>query len=160
KFVNFGSGNPIPPNIAEILTRGVAYAPLTVNNQLIQFDGNTLPYKVAKVFRDARNGLDAFGLISDEYGPALLCRGTQGNPGSDFEFADLLADADPRGIGYDQFSSSWNSVRTWLRSLHTGVDFIGHSLGGALTQWFASAWSWQSNDPVQSVDQVFTFEAP
>ena len=86
--------------------------------------------------------------------PVLVIAGTQAN------IEDLLADSDPRGIGYRQFERNVDSVTNWLRSVtnQTGVNpnIIGKSLGGALAQSFAARYTNQGG----SLNQVVTFNSP
>jgi hypothetical protein len=151
--------------VAEQLAREVAYRNLAVGAQ-VQFQGQNIPYTVSKVFTDARTGFDALGLTSAENGPCLVLRGSEFFASS-FQLKDLLSDADSRGVGYDQFSANWATgtrVRDWLKAQNAPVDFVGHSLGGALAQWFAAAWSNATDAGAGAgdtpVDQVYTFCSP
>jgi hypothetical protein len=148
----------IPPAIPpfEVLARGVAYKTTWMAPQEVYFDFNgkqhvDLHYKVQRVFAHA-DGFYALGLISDEYGPALVIRGTE-------DILDIWSDSDPNGIGYDQFIDNWKNganVYEWLSKTNEPVDIIGHSLGGAIAQWIAAAFTSGGG----LIDQLVTFNSP
>jgi serralysin len=115
------------------------------------------------VFQDKTSGFYAFGLTSDLYGPAVIFRGTDGlNP------IDLFADTDDLGVGFTQFQRNWageHGVQKWLDATYRAsgpIDFAGQSLGGTLTQWFASAWT-RAAEPAEPngklIDQLDTFNS-
>jgi hypothetical protein len=79
--------------------------------------------------------------------------------GIDMFAADLLADIDPRGVGYGQFENEDNYP--WIMSRADRddgqvVDFVGHSLGGALCQWFAA----ELTSLGTPIGGVYTYNAP
>ena len=142
---------------AEVLARVVAYE----NNLSV---GATplagSDYVVNHVFNNSHDGFAAFGLISPTKAPVLVLRGTD-------DSKDVNADANRTGVGFNQFSDNWlgkKGVKTWLDSApvtnsetHYGaVDIVGHSLGGALAQWVAAAYTHAGH----SVGRVVTFNAP
>lgn len=157
----------ITPVVAEQLAREIAYRDWAIGAQ-VTFEGTNaqpvnLPYTVDAKWHHA-TGFDAYGLTSVDNGPVLVLRGSEFFP-ENFKYKDLLSDADRKGIGYEQFLANWNPnlnpVRAWLKARNASVDFVGHSLGGALAQWFAAAWS-NANDAGpgaggKPVDQVYTF---
>jgi len=142
---------------AEVLARAVAYE----NNLSV---GSTplagSDYVVNHVFNNTHDGFAAVGLISPTVAPVLVLRGTDGSK-------DVTADANRTGVGFNQFSDNWlgkKGVKAWLDSgpvtnseTHYGaVDIVGHSLGGALAQWIAAAYTHARHD----VGRVVTFNAP
>ena len=154
-------------NVLEILARQIAYARV---GQAVWVDRSNMPvtyrdmdlgYTVDRVFADPDTGFYALGLQSAAHGPALVFRGTEteSRPGM---VMDLFADSDPRGVGYDQFSANWRRVSAWLdaqKAAGKAVDFTGHSLGGALVQWFAAAWTSLSPGTGVLIDDIATFNA-
>jgi len=98
---------------------------------------------------------DAIGTIYDlGKAPILATRGTK-------EFQDVLSDANPLGVGFDQYRDNQSAVETWLKKVsqseNGGVIFrpnlTGHSLGGALTQLIA--YNYTGN-----LGKVVTFNSP
>lgn len=93
--------------------------------------------------------------------PILAVRGTEFSRQPDLDF---LADADPRGVGVNQYESAQNDVNEWLKNVSRpkqeekdDVEFkphiTGHSLGGSLSQLIASG------SPVP-LEKVVTFNSP
>ena len=89
--------------------------------------------------------------------PVLAIRGTVPS-----EILTLYDDANPDGIGYRQFTENKAVVENWLNQVSNPTaseakpvkpNITGHSLGGALTQWFAG------NYP-GNLGQVVTFNSP
>jgi hypothetical protein len=137
------SANPLHP-VYELLAKGIygyfggdAAAKLLVTAQL-----SNLGYSIDKVFDDPTTSFQALGLISKDgtRPPVLVSTGTIDNQ-------DAIDDANFRGVGFNQFTANKNSVKAWVTGIITDrtknpagvkVDFTGQSLGGALTQWFAS----------------------
>ncbi len=148
--------------VAEQLAREVSYRTLN-NGTTVQFQGANIPYVVNDQWHDAKTGFDAYGLTSADNGPCLVLRGSE-FLSTQFQYKDLASDANPLGIGYDQFAANWDSVRVWLKKQNATIDFVGHSLGGALAQWFAALWSNATDAGAGAgnfpVDQVFTFCSP
>ena len=107
-------------------------------------------YKVEKIFDDS-NGFFALGLVSTTTGepPILVIRGT------DPSISDLLADSDPNGIGFKQFSSKKVEVTNWILT-KAKVDITGHSLGGAIAQAFAA----ELTKDNRIIGDVVTFNSP
>ena len=78
------------------------------------------------------------------------------------EKRDLVtADLEIRGIGYDQFSSNRDWVVDWVEEYGERYElsptFVGHSLGGALAQWFVTA---VMQDTEMGLEEVVTFNSP
>jgi hypothetical protein len=149
----------ITATIAEQLAREVAYHDWA-NGATVKFQGANMNYVVSQQWHDDKTGFDAYGLTyADGSEPVLVLRGSEFFPNS-FKYKDLASDADPRGVGYDQFSKNWHAVSGWLAARNSSVDFVGHSLGGALAQWFAALWSNAPGFGGKPVDHVHTFCSP
>ena len=142
---------------AEMLARVVAYEnDLSVGSTPLSGSD----YVVNHVFNNAHDGFQALGLISPTEAPVLVLRGTD-------DSKDVTADSDRAGVGFNQFSDNWlgkRGVKAWLDSASLAssgnfggaVDIVGHSLGGALAQWVAAAYTHAGHD----VGRVVTFNAP
>ncbi|MBD2136481.1 DUF2974 domain-containing protein [Anabaena sp. FACHB-1237] len=92
------------------------------------------------------------GLIMPKPGsnkqPVLAFKGT------DFsKTGDALADADPVAVGFIAFKSKRDQIQQLISQAGGKVVVTGHSLGGALAQHAASAFT-------GSVSKVVTFQAP
>lgn len=149
-----GSADAEPP--FEVLARWVAYDwpshpqwSETEPPMLVTIEGQDQHYVVDRVFGSNTSGFYALGLLSDLYGPTLVVRGTD-------DLADLWDDTNPNGVGFAQFQSYWPQVSDWLDTLGVAVDFVGHSLGGALAQWFSTAFATGGG----RIDQLVTFNSP
>ena len=130
--------------------------PERVSNQKWIQTGNF----VEKEFNTS-SGLDAFGLspIDDNRSPVLLF------PGTDTRFeeqtgyswlADALSDANPDGVGYDQYSEKRVEMESWAVAQRTSgslVNIYGYSLGAALSQWFVANYH-------GSIGEVELYNAP
>ena len=120
---------------------------------------NTAAYQNAASKVSELQGLNqtytyAVGTIYDESKPPVLAiRGT-------YSLKDLLADLSPEGIGYRQFTNNKASLIEWLNQVSNpepGISLrpsiTGHSLGGALSQWLAGAYSGE-------LGEIVTFNSP
>jgi len=141
---------------AEVLARVVAYETnLSVGSTPLAGSD----YVVSHVFSNTHDGFAAVGLISPTVAPVLVLRGTD-------DSKDVTADANRTGVGFNQFSDNWlgkKGVKAWLDSapvtnseIRGAVDIVGHSLGGALAQWIAAAYTHAGHD----IGRVVTFNAP
>lgn len=141
---------------AEVLARVVAYeSNLSVGSTPLAGSD----YVVRHVFNNTHDGFAAVGLISPSKAPVLILRGTD-------DSKDVTADANRTGVGFNQFSDNWlgkKGVKAWLNSepvtnseIRGAVDLVGHSLGGALAQWIAAAYTHARHD----VGRVVTFNSP
>jgi len=109
-------------------------------------------YTVAKVFSSTVTGFYALGLTSATGDPLLLFRGTELS-----NIGDVFTDVEAGGIGFSQFQAAKAGVEAWLGTFTAKrVDFVGHSLGGALAQLFAADWTSKGH----AIGQVVTFNAP
>ena len=118
-------------------------------------------YIVDKVIDGA--GFYAIGLLkSVEEGqnqePIMLFRGT--DPSNVWDLAaSVFTDVNPEGIGYDKFVGHKTEVEAWISQYTTAgqtVDLIGHSLGGAMCQWFAA----DITASRKQVGHVYTYNSP
>jgi hypothetical protein len=124
-------------------------------------------YKVDAVFNDTDNGFYAIGFISisGNKPPILVIRGSElGQPSRD-ALLDLLEDANPKGIGFSQFSANKDKVEVWLKDISRNAIknpslslpvLTGESLGGAIAQAIASSYTQADG----KLSQVITFNAP
>ncbi len=152
------SANPLHP-VYELLAKGIygyfggdAAAKLLVTAQL-----SNLGYSIDKVFDDPTASFQALGLISKDgtRPPVLVSCGTLDNQ-------DAIDDANPLGVGFNEFTANKDNVKAWITGIISDrtknpagikVDFTGQSLGGALTQWFASEFP-------DLLHEAVTFQSP
>jgi hypothetical protein len=152
------STNPLHP-VYELLAKGIygyfggdAAAKLLVTAQL-----SNLGYSIDKVFDDPTASFQALGLISKDgtRPPVLVSCGTLDNQ-------DAIDDANPLGVGFNEFTANKDKVKAWVTGIITDrtknpagikVDLTGQSLGGALTQWFASEFP-------DLLHEAVTFQSP
>ncbi|BAY07027.1 FG-GAP-like repeat-containing protein [Calothrix sp. NIES-2098] len=138
------------PEIYEYLAKDIAYKTWSVGATLNSLG---LDYSVDAVFEDPNgNGFYGLGLISPTLKPILALRGTE--PTANF-LADIFADLEPEGVGFQQFQSHQTQVEEWLNK-HPSSDIVGHSLGGALTQFFAADFTNKGG----VIGNVYTFNSP
>ena len=103
-------------------------------------------------------GFYAVGLVSDDDGapPILALRGSGLS-----DAVDWIDNIDPRGVGFPQFDAYRIAIDQWLNSLGDrgyGPAYItGHSLGGALAQWFGAYYTDFRAKPLAG---IVTFNAP
>ncbi len=147
----------------EILARDIAYreslipggTPIAVGDEIIlQNLGYDSPFAftVSLVVHDNDTGFDAYGLVADNADPILAIRGSAGI--DDF-FSDLM----PEGVGVNQFDANQTELFSWLNSVslpNRRPSVTGHSLGGALTQLLAAAYTADDKE----LAQVVSFNAP
>ena len=168
----------------EIMARVVAYGSWSEGESIeerlpiLALDG--LGYRVQRVLFGGF-GFEAYGLTSDETftlrlewsngsvdeqefriydldrQPILAIRGTK-------EVEDFFTDLDPQGIGFDPFDHNKEEVEVWLREVRDPENqelflrphITGHSLGGAMTQWFAASFTKAGG----LLGQIVTFNSP
>ena len=135
---------------------------LTELKKVLGGDENSPAYKEAEKVINELQGQDASwtfatGTIYDKgKDPVLAIRGTASGQ-------DAWSDANPTGIGFNQFSANQGNLIQWLQEVSQPKDanvsfqphITGHSLGGALTQWSAAAYS-----SVGALGDIVTFNAP
>lgn len=103
------------------------------------------------MFADGPTGAFALGLNSPNKPPVLTFRGTE-LP----NLPDILADLSPQGVGFNQFEAIQSEVTDWLSARVEPAYLTGHSLGGALAQGTASAFTDSGNE----LGRVATFNSP
>lgn len=107
----------------------------------------------ASKINDAQTGLFC-GLIMPssehpELTPIVVFRGTEGGA----DFGDLISDINPIAVGRNQFQPNRPFIQQMISEAGGQVDVTGHSLGGALAQHCAAAFT-------GSVNRIFTFQSP
>ncbi|HEY9627227.1 MAG TPA: Mbeg1-like protein [Coleofasciculaceae cyanobacterium] len=138
--------------VYEILAKEVAYVFDKAEFQtLIQAFLAQSGYRIDREFKDAATGFQAVGLLSTtpEKPPVLVFRGTD-------ELIDDAANADPQGIGANQFAANQLAIATWIAQATQAQrkpDLVGDSMGGAIAQLAAAALTPQ-------IDRVVTFNSP
>ncbi|MEG4392840.1 calcium-binding protein [Microcoleus sp. BROC3] len=141
----------------------------TIAKQLVYIDNNAqfqnlvqtgliaAGYQIDRTFDDPGTGFHAIGLISTtpDKPPVLVFRGTD-SP------VDDLANADKRGVGFNQFEANKQALGNWLTQISQDTaknpsrlppDLLGHSLGGAITQLAATEFT-------STIGDVVTFNSP
>lgn len=152
------STNPLHP-VYELLAKSIygyfssdAATKLFVTTQL-----SSLGYLIDKVFDDPATSFQALGLISQDGSrpPVLVSQGT-------VDEKDSIDDANPKGVGFNEFTANKDPVKAWISGIINDktknpagikVDLTGQSLGGALTQWFASEYP-------DLIREAVTFQSP
>ncbi|MCA9139222.1 MAG: hypothetical protein KDB00_20755, partial [Planctomycetales bacterium] len=146
----------------ETLARDIAYrdaldgtTPIVRNDTInLAALGYNSPFvfTVDLVIHDTMTGFDAYGLVAANADPILAIRGSANI--DDF-YSDLL----PEGIGVNQYEENKTALFNWINQVSTPnhpVSITGHSLGGALTQLVASAYTAANG----KLGQIVTFNAP
>ena len=119
-------------------------------------------YLVDKVFKDKATGLYAVGLLdpNNVNTPLLVVRGTDSE-----ETKGFIDDANPKGVGFDQYSAGKAAIEQWLQSITQDSlknpqgylpGITGESLGGAIAQSIAASYTHAGN----KLNQVITFNSP
>jgi Domain of unknown function (DUF4114) len=114
-------------------------------------------YSIDKEFNDPNTSFQALGLTYKDgtRPPVLVFQGSVDNK-------DFIDDANSQGVGFNQFTANKDAVRSWLTTVIADktknpsglkVDLTGHSLGAALTQWFASEYP-------NLLREAVTFQSP
>jgi len=136
--------------LAESLAKGLAYDDTPADDLPPGY--NLGDYALQPVANGS--GFFAFGLDSDQQDPVLVLRGTEPS-----KLSDWLSDFEPDGVGFNQFQSEKALVEGWVIEEYLAgkhVDVVGHSLGGALAQWFAA----DLTNLGYEIGDVFTFNSP
>lgn len=138
--------------VYEILAKEVVYA---IDNSQTTIAANAFlaaaGYKIDQQFNDPTTGFQALGLTSltPDKPPVLVVRGAD-------EIVDDVANADTRGIGFNQVAANRDAIATWLNKFSNATlkpDLVGHSLGGAVAQTIAA-------ELVGQYGNVTTFNSP
>jgi hypothetical protein len=158
---------PLNHEFLEVLAKNLVYQDW--DNDAARLEG------VLSQFRDKVNGFEyrldqfngasaiwgsnapnfyAIGLVADGAPPILVTRGTN-------DLTDWLSNINENGVGFDQFYNYRIAIDQWLNSLgsrgYSQAYITGHSLGGALAQWFASYYTSFRQQPLAG---VVTYNAP
>jgi serralysin len=149
---------PSSPAAYETIAKQLAYIDDQRQFQtLVQTGLSAAGYQIDRTFDDPGTGFHAIGLISTtpDKPPVLVFRGTD-SP------TDDLANADKRGVGFNQFEANKQALGNWLTQIGQDTaknprrlppDLLGHSLGGALTQLAATEFT-------SAIGDVVTFNSP
>ncbi len=146
------------PAVYENIAKRLAY--IDDNPQLqtvVQAGLTAVGYRIDRTFDDPATGFHAIGLISTtpDKPPVLVFRGSD-------SLTDDVANADPRGVGFNQFEANKPALENWLTQISQDTtknpnrlppDLLGHSLGGALTQLAATEFT-------SAIGDVVTFNSP
>ncbi|MEG4965992.1 calcium-binding protein [Microcoleus sp. B6-A1] len=146
------------PAAYETIAKQLAYIDNNPQSQtLVQTGLSAAGYQIDRTFDDPGTGFHAIGLISTtpDKPPVLVFRGTD-SP------TDDLANADKRGVGFNQFEANKQALGNWLTQISQDTaknpsrlppDLLGHSLGGAITQLAATEFT-------STIGDVVTFNSP
>ena len=149
---------PSSPAVYENLAKRLVYIDDNPQLQAVVQGGLTAAgYRVDRAFDDPATGFHAIGLISTtpDKPPVLVFRGTD-------SLVDDAANADKRGVGFNQFEANKQALGNWLTQIGQDTtknpnrlppDVLGHSLGGALTQLAATEFT-------STVGDIVTFNSP
>ncbi len=143
----------------EVLSKYIAYQDCTEGARVDSILGvgpaAAGNFVINKVFEGA-TGFYAVGLTEPgERDPILAIRGTEPT----VFVTDVFTGFDPEGVGWGQYLENRTNVETWLAEVSVGgarPSIVGHSLGGALAQWFAADYTQQGH----TMGQVVTFNSP
>ncbi|CAA9303122.1 Alkaline phosphatase [uncultured Microcoleus sp.] len=149
---------PSSPAAYETIAKQLVYIDNNPQSQtLVQTGLSAAGYQIDRTFDDPGTGFHAIGLISTtpDKPPVLVFRGTD-SP------VDDVANADKRGVGFNQFEANKQALGNWLTQISQDTaknpgrlppDVLGHSLGGALTQLAATEFT-------SAIGDVVTFNSP
>ncbi|MEG4066747.1 calcium-binding protein [Microcoleus sp. Pol11C2] len=149
---------PSSPAAYETIAKQLVYIDDDPEFQTVVQTGlNAGGYQIDRTFDDPGTGFHAIGLISTtpDKPPVLVVRGTD-SP------VDDIANADPRGAGFNQFEANKQALGNWLTEISQDTaknpsrlppDLLGHSLGGAITQLAATEFT-------STIGDVVTFNSP
>jgi len=149
---------PSSPAAYETIAKQIAYIDNNPQSQtLVQTGLTAAGYQIDRTFDDPATGFHAIGLISTtpDKPPVLVVRGTD-SP------VDDVANADRRGVGFNQFEANKQALGNWLTQISQDTaknprrlppDLLGHSLGGAITQLAATEFT-------STIGDVVTFNSP
>ncbi len=116
---------------SEYVGKEIAYLDWHIGDHIIFGTGGN--FTVSKIFDYWKSdGLYAMAITNDASGDVILAfRGTD-------NYASIVTDIDPKGIGYEPYINHIDEVAKWAASLpkNTKIDITGHSLGSALSQWY------------------------
>ena len=149
---------PSSPAAYETIAKQLVYIDNNPQSQtLVQTGLSAAGYQIDRTFDDPGTGFHAIGLISTtpDKPPVLVFRGTD-SP------VDDVANADKRGVGFNQFEANKQALGNWLTQISQDTaknpsrlppDLLGHSLGGAITQLAATEFT-------STIGDIVTFNSP
>jgi serralysin len=149
---------PSSPAAYETIAKQLVYVDNNPQFQtLVQTGLSAAGYQIDRTFDDPGTGFHAIGLISTtpDKPPVLVFRGTD-------SLIDDVANADRRGVGFNQFEANKQALGNWLTQISQDTaknprrlppDVLGHSLGGALTQLAATEFT-------STIGDIVTFNSP
>ncbi|TAG94770.1 MAG: calcium-binding protein [Oscillatoriales cyanobacterium] len=149
---------PSSPAVYENLAKRLVYIDDNPQLQAVVQGGLTAAgYRVDRTFDDPATGFHAIGLISTtpDKPPVLVFRGVD-------SLVDDAANADKRGIGFNQFEANKQALGNWLTQISQDntknpnrlpPDVLGHSLGGAIAQLAATEFT-------SAIGDIVTFNSP
>src|SRR4028118_1194777 len=149
---------PSSPAAYETIAKQLVYIDNNLQSQtLVQTGLSAAGYQIDRTFDDPGTGFHAIGLISTtpDKPPVLVFRGTD-------SLIDDVANADRRGVGFNQFEANKQALGNWLTQISQDTaknprrlppDVLGHSLGGALTQLAATEFT-------STIGDIVTFNSP
>lgn len=149
---------PSSPAAYETIAKQIVYIDNNPQLQaLVQTGLTAAGYRIDRTFDDPGTGFHAIGLISTtpDKPPVLVFRGTD-------SLVDDAANADKRGVGFNQFEANKQALGTWLTQISQDTtknpsrlppDLLGYSLGGALTQLAATEFT-------STIGDIVTFNSP
>jgi Domain of unknown function (DUF4114)/Lipase (class 3) len=149
------AAQPLHP-LYEIFAKGI-YGYFGGNKAAVVEQLKSAGYSIDQEFNDPNTSFQALGLIYQDgtRPPVLISQGTT-------DAKDNVDGANPKGVGFDQFTANKDAVKNWLTSIIAdqtknpgglNVDFTGHSLGASLAQWFASEYP-------NLLREAVTFQSP
>lgn len=154
------------PTVKPSLKTSIPDSTLSTYEQLIRdvkedlavgdtYQGHT----VDAIIENEKTGLYAVGFINNITGaPLLVVRGTD-------DWTDALDDANPKGVGYEQFETGKADLEAWLSAISKDAiknpslllpSITGESLGGAIAQSIAASYTHGGG----LLDDVVTFNSP
>jgi len=149
---------PSSPAAYETLAKQLVYVDNNPQFQtLVQTGLSAAGYQIDRTFDDPGTGFHAIGLISTtpDKPPVLVFRGSD-------SLIDDVANADRRGVGFNQFEANKQALGNWLTQISQDTaknprrlppDILGHSLGGGLTQLAATEFT-------STIGDIVTFNSP
>ncbi len=145
----------IQDGIYEVLAKELIYLSET-DTSVLDFLSST-GYEIDTIFDDPVTDLQAVGLVSvnPDNPPVLVFRGTESQ-------LDNQTGIELQGVGFSQFEANQEAIGNWLAQISQDTtknpngllpDVTGQSLGGALTQRTAVAFS-------NLIGEAVTFNSP
>ena len=149
---------PSSPAAYETIAKQLVYIDNNPQSQtLVQTGLSAAGYQIDRTFDDPGTGFHAIGLISTtpDKPPVLVFRSAD-------SLIDDVANADRRGVGFNQFEANKEGLGNWLTQISQDTaknprrlppDVLGHSLGGGLAQLAATEFT-------STIGDIVTFNSP